>query len=95
MPFPIPTSSILPLERLQIGFQSFSLHDFRLIFLPTNFRIRVFSFLPFCHGSHRLAVDFQHFLYHVPEIGYLSFHGGNPFLHRCLDLVHLPFKPFF
>ncbi|KAL0914987.1 hypothetical protein M5K25_015382 [Dendrobium thyrsiflorum] len=29
------------------------------------------------------------------KIGYLSFHGGNPFLHRSLDLIHHPFKSFF
>ncbi|PKU60487.1 hypothetical protein MA16_Dca027921 [Dendrobium catenatum] len=78
-----------------MGFSSFSFHDFHLIFLPTAFRIRAFPFHTFFHGSRRLIVDFQHFLHHVPEIGYLSFHRGNPFLFRCLDLIHILFKHFF
>ncbi|KAL0921559.1 hypothetical protein M5K25_008644 [Dendrobium thyrsiflorum] len=64
-----------------MGSSSFSFHDLRFFFLPTDFRICASSFPISCNGCRRLVVYFQHFLYHVPEIRYLSFHGGHSFLH--------------
>ncbi|KAL0923241.1 hypothetical protein M5K25_007289 [Dendrobium thyrsiflorum] len=83
------------MELLKMVSSSFSFHDLYLLFLPTEFRICAFPFPTSCNGCRRLVVDFQHFLYHVAEIRYLSFDGGHSFFHRCLDLIHLPFKPFF
>ncbi|KAL0927421.1 hypothetical protein M5K25_001588 [Dendrobium thyrsiflorum] len=78
-----------------MGSSSFSLHDLRFFFLPTDFRICASSFPTFCNGCRCLVMYFQHFLYHIPEIRYLPFHGGHSFLHCGLNLVHLSFQPFF